>query len=93
MLNLKRISEVYDLKVFTDQGEYFGAVDEAIIQNNKIFGWKIRATKESYLNKSISGSGIKGVIVPHQLTKAIGDIMIVSKTDVVSPEAETTEVE
>lgn len=88
MLNLMDISKTYGLKVFTDVGEYFGDIDEVIIQNNKIFGWKIKATRESYLNRTISGA--KGVIVPHQLVKAAGDIMIISKAAIPSGEESTT---
>lgn len=89
MLNLMDVSKMYGVKVFTDFGEYFGDVDEIIIQNNKIFGWKIKATRESYLNKTISGA--KGVIVPHQLVKAASDIMIISKAAI--PAGEETNVE
>ena len=78
MLKMKRISESYDMRVFTDSGEYFGDVEESILTNTKIFGWKVRATKNSFLNKVLGSA--KGVIVPHQLVKAIGDIMIISKT-------------
>jgi sporulation protein YlmC with PRC-barrel domain len=88
MLNLMDVSKTYGLKVFTDVGEYFGDIDEVIIQNNKIFGWKIKATRESYLNRTISGA--KGVIVPHQLVKAAGDIMIISKAAIPSGEESTT---
>ncbi len=66
------------MRVFTDTGEYFGDVEEILLSANKISGWRIRATKNSFLNK-ILGSA-KGVIVPHQLVKSIGDIMIISKT-------------
>jgi len=88
MLNLMDISKTYGLRVFTDVGEYFGDVDEVIVQNNKIFGWKIKATRESYLNKTMSGA--KGVIVPHQLVKAAADIMIISKAAIPSGEETTT---
>ena len=77
MLKLKRISETYDMRVFTDIGEYFGDVEESIITQNKVFGWRVRATKNSFLNKVLGSA--KGVIVPHQLVKSIGDIMIISK--------------
>ncbi|MEM4267737.1 MAG: PRC-barrel domain-containing protein [Candidatus Woesearchaeota archaeon] len=77
---MKKITESYDMKVFTDTGEYFGDVEEAIITQNKIFGWRIKSTKNSYLNKIIGSA--KGVIVPHQLVKSIGDIMIISKAAV-----------
>jgi len=77
MLKMKKISETYDMKVFTDVGEYFGDIEESIITQNKVFGWRVRATKNSFLTKVLGSA--KGVIVPHQLVKSIGDIMIISK--------------
>ena len=77
MLKMKKLSETYDMRVFTDVGEYFGDVEESIITQNKVFGWRVRATKNSFLNKVLGSA--KGVIVPHQLVKSIGDIMIISK--------------
>ncbi len=84
MLKMKKISETYDMKVFTDNGEYFGDVEESILTTNKVFGWRVRATKNSFLNKVLGSA--KGVIVPHQLVKSIGDIMIISKAAVPSYE-------
>ncbi len=80
MLNMKKISESYEMKVFTDQGDYFGDIEEAILTSNKIFGWRVRATKSSFLNRVLGSA--KGVIVPHQLVKSIGDIMIINKSAV-----------
>ena len=80
MLNTKKISDVYNMRVFTDNGLFFGEVEEVIMQTNKVFGWRIKATKSSYLNQILGGA--KGVIVPHQLVKAIGDIMIISRAAV-----------
>ncbi len=80
MLKMKKISECYDMKVFTDEGDYFGDVEEAIVTTNKIFGWRVKATKNSFLN-TVLGSA-KGVIVPHPLVKAMGDIMIINKSAV-----------
>ena len=77
MLKMKKISEAYDMRVFTDTGDYFGDVEEAIITGSKISGWRVRATKNSFLNKVLGSA--KGVIVPHNLVKAIGDIMIINK--------------
>jgi len=82
MLKLKRISETYDMKVFTDSGDYFGDVEESIITQTKVFGWRVRATKNSFLAKVLGSA--KGVIVPHQLVKSMGDIMIISKAAVPS---------
>ena len=80
MLRMKKIQETYDMKVFTDQGDYFGDVEEAILTPTKVHGWRVRSTKNSFLSKVLGSA--KGVIVPHQLVKAIGDIMIISKAAV-----------
>lgn len=88
MLNMKKISETYEMKVFTDTGEYFGDVEESVLTSNKVFGWRVRATKNSFLSKVLGSA--KGVIVPHQLVKSIGDVIIISKAAVPSygPEEE-----
>ena len=91
MLKMKKISETYGMKVFTDSGDYFGDVEESILTANKVFGWRVRATKNSFLNK-ILGSA-KGVIVPHQLVKSIGDVIIISKAAVPSYSPEEGEEE
>ncbi|MFC1801089.1 photosystem reaction center subunit H [Nanoarchaeota archaeon] len=77
---MKKISESYDMKVFTDHGDYFGDVEDSILTATKVFGWKIKATKSSFLAKVLGSA--KGVIVPHQLVKAVGDILIISKAAV-----------
>ena len=82
MLKMKKVSETYDLKVFTDTGDYFGDVEDSIINSNKVSGWKIKATKNSFLSRVLGSA--KGVIVPHQLVKAVGDILIISKSAVPS---------
>lgn len=80
MLKMKKISECYEMKVFTDSGDYFGDIEEAVLTQTKVYGWRVRATKNSFLSKVLGSA--KGVIVPHQLVKAIGDIMIISKAAV-----------
>ena len=82
MLKMKSISETYDMRVFTDGGEYFGDIEESIITQNKVFGWRVKATKNSFLNKVLGSA--KGVIVPHQLVKSVGDVMIISKAAIPS---------
>ena len=89
MLKMKKISRTYDMKVFTDTGDYFGDVEESILTQTKIFGWKVKATKNSFLTKVLGSA--KGVIVPHQLVKAVGDILIISKTAVPSYPSEDEE--
>ena len=86
MLKMKKISETYDMKVFTDTGDYFGDIEESILTHNKVFGWRVKATRNSFLNKVLGSA--KGVIVPHQLVKSIGDIMIISKAAVPSQTSE-----
>jgi len=86
MLDLKKISEVFGLKVFTDDGKYFGEMEEAVLDANRVFGWKIRASRESFLSRSIGGA--KGVIIQHPLIRAIGDIVIVSNTAIPSSREE-----
>lgn len=80
MLKLRALDEVWDMKVFTDSGEYFGDIEEAILASNKISSWRIKATKGSFLSKVLGGA--KGVIVPHNLVKSIGDVMIISRAAV-----------
>ena len=82
MLKMKKISETYDMRVFTDTGDYFGDIEESILTSTKLFGWKVKATKNSFLSKVLGSA--RGVIVPHQLVKAVGDILIISKTAVPS---------
>ena len=89
MLKMKKIGETYDMRVFTDTGDYFGDVEEAILTHTKVFGWRVRATKNSFLSKVLGSA--KGVIVPHQLVKSLGDIMIISKSAVPSYNPEDEE--
>jgi len=86
MLKMKKITETYDMKVFTDSGDYFGDIEDGIITTNKTFGWKIKATKNSFLSKVLGNA--KGVIVPHQLVKSVGDVFIISRTAVPNYPAE-----
>jgi len=82
MLKMKKVSDTYDLKVFTDSGDYFGDIEDSIVASNKISGWKIKATKNSFLSRVLGSA--KGVIVPHQLVRAVGDIIIISRSAVPS---------
>jgi len=82
MLNSKRITETYDMKVFTDHGEYFGDIEECVVTINKAFGWRVKATRGSGLARLLGSA--KGVIVPHQLVKAIGDVFIINKAAIPS---------
>ena len=82
MLSMKNVTHTYNMRVFTDSGDYFGDIEESILTQTKIFGWKVKATRNSFLAKVLGSA--KGVIVPHQLVKAVGDILIISKTAIPS---------
>ena len=91
MLKLKSLNDTCGRKVYTESGDFFGEIEEAFVQNNKISGWKIRSTNDSMLSKMVSGA--KGVIVPQPLIKAIGDIILISKSALPSLEEEKTQGE
>ncbi len=77
---MKRITEMYGKDVYTEDGEYFGEVDELMLDKNKLSGWKVRATRGSLLSRSLGGA--KGVLIPHQLVRAVGDILIIARSTV-----------
>lgn len=89
MLKMRKVTEAYDLRVFTDAGDYFGDIEDCIVMSNKISGWKIRATKNSFLSRVLGSA--RGVIVPHQLVKSVGDVFIISKSAVPSGGADEKE--
>ncbi len=90
-LKIRNISDLYNMQVFTDAGDYFGDIEEAVLSNNKVSGWRIRSTKNSYLGKILGGA--RGVIVPHQLVKSVGDVVIISKNAVPNYEDQLEEAE
>jgi sporulation protein YlmC with PRC-barrel domain len=75
MLKIKKISEVVGKQVYTSEGDYFGQIEEVNLVDNKIEGWRIRIGS-SFAN--VLG-GARGVIIPHQFVKAIGDVFIINK--------------
>lgn len=84
MLKILKISDVLGLKVFTDTGDYFGEIEEANVIDNKIDGWRIKVARDSNLTASLGGA--RGLIVPHQFIKAVGDVIIISKNAVPAKE-------
>ena len=60
--------------VYTAEGEYFGQVDDVNLMDNKVDGWKIRVSG-GFTNTL---GGARGVIIPHQFVKAIGDVFVVT---------------
>jgi len=75
MLRIKRLSEVVGRKVYTDSGDYFGEVEESNLVENKVESWRIKVVSSmgSFLG------GARGVIIPHQFVRAIGDVLIISR--------------
>jgi sporulation protein YlmC with PRC-barrel domain len=63
--------------VFTDNGDLFGIVEEFNLVDNKIDGWRIVVSRASGMNSMLGGA--RGIIVPHQFVKAIGDVVVISK--------------
>ena len=87
-MKVKKISEIVGMKVYTDNGEFFGEIEEASLQENKIGGWKIKVGGGVL---SLIG-GARGVIIPHQFVKSIGDVLIISKSALPSQESGMDEI-
>ena len=80
MLKIKKLSEILGKKVFTDAGDLFGVVEEFNLLDNKIDGWRITVSRDSGMGSMLGGA--RGIIVPHQFVKAIGDVVVISKNAV-----------
>lgn len=74
-MRIKKVSEVLGTRVYTDLGDYFGEIEEANLSDNKVDGWRIRVGGSAI---SLIG-GARGVIIPHNFVRAVGDIFIISK--------------
>lgn len=75
MLKIKKISEVIGKKVYTDEGEFFGEIEEVNLVNNKVDSWRIRVA--TGLNRVFNGA--RGVIIPHNYVKSVGDVFIINQ--------------
>jgi len=87
MLKIRKLREIVGTKVFTDSGDYFGEIEEVNLLDNKVDGWRIKIARESNLASAMGA--VKGIIVPHQFVKAMGEIIIVNKSVVPTKEEET----
>ena len=74
------MSEMVGKRVYTDAGDLFGLVEEINLLDNRIDGWRIVVSKESEMNALLGGA--RGIIVPHQFIKAIGDVLLINKSAV-----------
>ena len=75
-MRIKKISEVVGCKVYTDSGDFFGEIEEANLSDNRVDGWRIRVGGNVI---SMIG-GARGVIIPHQFVKAIGDVFLINNS-------------
>ena len=73
---IKKITDSIGTKVYTDGGDFFGEIEEANLQENRILGWRIKVGGKIM---SLVG-GAKGVVIPHQFVRAIGDVFIINKS-------------
>lgn len=87
-MRIRKITEVIGSKVYTDNGDFFGEVEEANLQENRLDGWRIRVGGSVL---SLIG-GARGVIIPHRFVKAINDVVIISKSALPSQESGFEEV-
>ncbi len=74
-IKIKKLSEVVGKRVYTDSGDYFGEIEEVNLVENKVDSWRIKVAGGigSFLG------GARGVVIPHQFVKAIGDVCLISR--------------
>ena len=78
----RSISDVYGMKVYTEFGEYFGVIEDAMIIRNRITDWWIVSAKDSYLSKVLGNEKGRGVFVPIGLVRSFGEIMVIKRARV-----------
>jgi len=86
MLKIKKVTDIIGKKVYTDTGDLFGEVEESNLIENKVESWRIKIVSSmgGYLG------GARGVIIPHQFIRAVGDVVIVSRASLPLEEGEST---
>ena len=75
MIKIKKISAMMGKRAFTDTGDFFGEIEEAILAENKVDSWRIKVARE--MAKNLNGA--RGVIIPHQFVKSIGDVFVINR--------------
>ncbi len=79
-MRVRKLRGMIGAKVFTDSGDYFGEIEEVNLLGNKVDGWRIKVARDSSLVGFLGGA--KGLIIPHQFVRAMGDVVLVSKSAV-----------
>lgn len=87
-MRIKKISEVIGSRTYTDSGDFFGEIEEANLSDNRIDGWKIKVGGNVI---SMIG-GARGVIIPHQFVRAVGDVFLINKSALPSPDSSVEEI-
>ncbi|MDD5012143.1 MAG: PRC-barrel domain-containing protein [Candidatus Nanoarchaeia archaeon] len=87
-MRIKKISEVVGNKVYTDSGDFFGDIEEANLSDNRIDGWRIKVGGSVI---SMIG-GARGVIIPHQFVKAVGDVFLINRAALPNPDSSVEEI-
>jgi len=67
-------------RVYTDGGDLFGIVEELNLVDNKVDGWRMVVSRESGMNSLLGGA--RGIIVPQQFIRAVGDVILINKNAV-----------
>ncbi len=80
MLKIKKMSEVVGKRVYTDGGDLFGVVEELNLLDNKVDGWRVVVSRASGMSSLLGGA--RGIIVPQQFIKAVGDVILINKSAV-----------
>jgi len=86
MLKIKKITDIIGKKVYTDTGDFFGEIEESNLIENRAESWRIKIA--SSMGNFLGGA--RGVIIPHQFVKAVGDIVIVSRANLPLDEGDET---
>lgn len=75
MLRIEKLTKMLGKQVYTSEGDYFGQIEELNLIDNKIHGWRIR------VGSGFMGSlgGARGVVIPHEFVKAIGDVFVITR--------------
>lgn len=76
MLRIKKMTDSVGRHVYTSDGDHFGQIEDVNLVDNKVDGWKIKIST-GFMNLL---GGARGVIIPQQFVKAIGDIFIINKS-------------
>ena len=89
MLKIKKISETIGKDAYVDTGDFLGQVEGVTLSENKIDGWRIKVS--GAMGQLIGGA--RGIIVPHQFIKAVGDVFIINRASLPFKEEQDLELE